>query len=133
MLLFKKKFLGAIRAGRKTQTIRLWRHRRMKAGQKSYIPGAGHIEVLAVDAVDLAALADTDALPDGFASADALRHELQHLYAEQLAAGCQAYRVVFRVLSAEEAEAWKKVRPRRRDKRPQPTVEQGQSMPRRGE
>ncbi len=45
MLLFKKAFLPAIRAGRKTQTVRLWKHRRMRTGQQSYIPGAGHIEV----------------------------------------------------------------------------------------
>ena len=39
MLLFKKKFLAAIRSGRKTQTIRLWKHQRMRSGQRSYIPG----------------------------------------------------------------------------------------------
>ena len=31
MLLFKKKFLPAIRAGQKTQTIRLWKYRRLRA------------------------------------------------------------------------------------------------------
>ena len=39
VLLFNKRFLPAIRCGQKTQTIRLWRHRRMRAGQRSYIPG----------------------------------------------------------------------------------------------
>ncbi len=39
MLLFKKKFLAAIREGSKTQTIRLWKHRRMRAGQVTVKPG----------------------------------------------------------------------------------------------
>ena len=72
MLLFKKKFLPAIRSGQKTQTIRLWKHRRMRAGQRSYIPGAGHVRLTAVDEVRLDELTDADARPDGFATADAV-------------------------------------------------------------
>jgi hypothetical protein len=53
MLLLKKRFLDPIRRGEKTQTIRLWKHRRMKPGQRSYIPRAGPIRVLAVDEVAL--------------------------------------------------------------------------------
>jgi hypothetical protein len=102
MLLFKKKFLDAIRRGEKTQTIRLWKFRRMRAGQRSYIPGAGYIEVLAVDEVALHALSDDDARPDGFPSADALRGEIQQLYPTQLADGQRAYRLTFRVLPPEE-------------------------------
>ncbi len=106
MLLFKKKFLDAIRAGEKTQTIRLWPFCRMKAGQRSYIPGAGYIRVLAVDKIELAALEDADARPDGFATAEALSPNCRALYGEQLAAGQQAYRIRFEVLSApEQAEA----------------------------
>ena len=48
MLLFKKKFLPAIRSGEKTQTIRLWNVCRMKSGQRSYIPGAGYIRLALV-------------------------------------------------------------------------------------
>jgi hypothetical protein len=95
MLLFKKKFLPAIRAGQKTQTIRLWKHRRMSAGQRSYIPGAGHIRVSAVEPVELDQLTDADARPDGFESAKELRAELARLYPEQLSAGYRAYRIVF--------------------------------------
>ncbi len=69
MLLFKKKFLQAIRAGEKTQTIRLWKHRRMRAGQRSYIPGVGAIRVTLVEEVELDRLTDADARPDGFVSA----------------------------------------------------------------
>jgi hypothetical protein len=98
MLLFKKKFLAAIRAGQKTQTIRVWKYRRMRPGQRSYIPGAGYIRILAVEEVALAALSDRDALPDGFETADQLRAEIAALYARQLAAGQRAYRIVFQLL-----------------------------------
>jgi hypothetical protein len=103
MLLFKKHFLEAIRTGEKTQTIRLWKYRRMKAGQKSYIPGAGYIRVLTVDEVPLEDLTEEDARRDGFESADALRREFQQLYPERLAAGYKAYRVAFQVVPKEDA------------------------------
>ncbi len=105
VLLFKKKFLPAIRSGEKTQTIRLWSVCRMKAGQRSYIPGAGYIRVVSLDAVDLPRLTDDDARPDGFDSAEALREELATLYAGQLAAGHRAYRVRFELLNEEEQAA----------------------------
>ena len=105
MLLFKKKFLDAIRSGEKTQTIRLWNVCRMRAGQRSYIPGAGYIRVLSVGPVEVEALSDADAIPDGFPSADALRRELATLYADQLAAGFRAYRICFELLSPEEQAA----------------------------
>ena len=101
MLLFKKRFLDAIRRGEKTQTIRLWKHRRMKAGQRSYVPGAGPIRVLAVDEVSLAELTDADARPDGFASADQLREEIARLYPGQSAGDYRAFRVVFELLPRE--------------------------------
>ncbi|MCG8585739.1 MAG: ASCH domain-containing protein [Pirellulales bacterium] len=101
MLLFKKKFLDAIRSGEKTQTIRLWKHRRMKVGQRSYIPGVGYIKVDAVDAIDLAALTDEDALRDGFDSVSALRQELESLYAARADEGESFHRVRFHVLPQE--------------------------------
>ncbi len=97
MLLFKKKFLPAILSGEKTQTIRLWKHRRMRAGQRSYIPGVGYIRVTQVEEVQLKELTDADARPDGFATADALRAEIAQLYPEQLADGHKAFRVVFHI------------------------------------
>ena len=102
MLLFKKKFLPAIRCGEKTQTIRLWKHRRMRPGQRSYIPGAGYIRVTAVEQVQLEALTDRDARPDGFETAEQLRSEIARLYPQQLAADHRAYRVVFELLPPEE-------------------------------
>jgi len=95
MLLFKKKFLDDIRSGTKTQTIRLWKHRMMRAGQRSYIPGVGPIRITVVEQVEVDALTDADAIPDGFQSAAALQHELRSIYGEQLNNGHQAYRVVF--------------------------------------
>ena len=102
MLLFKKKFLPAIRRGEKTQTIRLWKYRRMKSGQRSYIPGAGYVRIVAVDLVRLDRLTDEDARPDGFQTADQLRAELGSLYPQKLNDGYQAYRVVFELLPPEE-------------------------------
>jgi len=95
MLLFKKKFLDAIRSGEKTQTIRLWRHRMMRAGQRSYIPGVGYIRITLVEEVAVEELTDADASPDGFPDAASLQAELQMIYGEKLAAGYKAFRVVF--------------------------------------
>lgn len=105
MLLFKKKFLPAIRSGEKTQTIRLWKWRMMRTGQRSYIPGIGYIHIEDVAQVELEKLTDRDAIPDGFATADALRTELQSLYAEKIAAGYKAFRVVFRIHESQAKSA----------------------------
>jgi len=66
MLLFKKKFLDDIRTGRKTQTIRVWKVRHMRAGQLSYIPGVGYIRVDSVDEVALNDLTDKTPFPMAF-------------------------------------------------------------------
>lgn len=102
MLLFKKQFLPAIRRGEKTQTIRLWKHRRMKAGQRSYIPGAGPIQITAVEEVQLDQLTDADARPDGFETAEQLRREINRLYANPQAEALRACRVVFVLLPCRE-------------------------------
>jgi len=104
MLLFKKEFLPAIRRGTKTQTIRLWKCRRMRAGQRSYIPGAGHIRIVTVDEVELNRLTDADAQLDGFPTADELRLRIARLYPTQLAAGYRTYRIRFELLSAEKLQ-----------------------------
>jgi hypothetical protein len=99
MLLFKRKFLDAIRSGTKTQTIRLWKHRMMRSGQRSYIPGIGPIRITSVEQVSIESLTDADAIPDGFPTADALREELRTLYGEKLNNGHSVFRVVFEVAS----------------------------------
>ena len=95
MLLFKRKFLDAIRSGTKTRTIRLWKHRMMRSGQRSYIPGIGPIHITSVEQVAVDVLTDDDAVPDGFPTAVALRKELRTLYGEKLDNGHQAFCVVF--------------------------------------
>lgn len=116
MLLFKKEFLDAIRSGEKTQTIRLWKYARMRAGQRSYIPGAGYIQIERVDPVELDELTDADARPDGFASAAELRREIAQLYAGR-GDDEQPYRVVFRLLEPAEQQACRAERERRRRQR----------------
>ncbi len=124
MLLFKKKFLAAIRSGEKIQTIRLWKRRQLRAGQTSYVPGAGYIHIEAVDPVELAALTDADAVPDGFPSADALRSEIAALYPPPWRDGAGLYRVKFRVMSDAEVAAYKVQREQkpRRQSKPKPTT-----------
>jgi hypothetical protein len=102
MLLFKKKFLEAIREGRKTQTVRLWRACRFRTGQRSYIPGVGYIRITAIDAVRLEDLTDEDAVLDGFPSAAALMEEIRTLYADRLNQGYQAYRIRFQRVTETE-------------------------------
>jgi hypothetical protein len=48
-----------------------------------------------VEHVELDALTDFDAVPDGFPSAADLVAELRAIYADKLADGYRAYRVVF--------------------------------------
>ena len=102
MLLFKKKFLSAILSGEKTQTIRLWKHCRMKSGQRSYIPGAGYIRVDSVEQVQLDALTEQDAARDGFSSLAELRAEIDRLYPHGLTGGASPYRILFTVLPPEQ-------------------------------
>jgi hypothetical protein len=114
MLLFKKRFLDAIRRGEKTQTIRLWKHRMMRSGQRSYTPGVGYIRVTDVEQVEIAELTDGDAVPDGFPNAEALREELRLIYGDRLAAGYKAFRVRFQVLGDGQADRKTQQRARRK-------------------
>jgi hypothetical protein len=95
MLLFKKKFLPAIRSGEKTQTIRLWKFRHMRNGQRRYIPGVGYIRITNVEPIEIDALTDADAIPDGFPTAVALKNEVRNIYGEKLAQGHKAFRIAF--------------------------------------
>ena len=104
MLLFKQKFLEAIRSGEKTQTIRLWKYRRMKPGQKSFIAGVGYIRIESVERVELDQLTDANAIPDGFPSADALRAELCALYGADMLARRKLYIIRFSVYPPSEQQ-----------------------------
>lgn len=105
MLLFKKKFLELILRGEKTQTVRIWPHRKYKAGQRSYIPGVGYIQILEIDAVPLSELTEEDAKLDGFPDLPALLEEIERLYPDGLTNGQRSYRVRFRVMNAKEQAA----------------------------
>lgn len=115
MLLFKKKFLDAIRMGRKTQTIRVWKVRHMRAGQLSYIPGVGYIRVDTVDEVALNELTDEDAIPDGFSSVQDLRAEIERLYTRDQLGARRVFRIRFHVLPPDEQRQIKEQRRARRD------------------
>jgi len=84
MLLFKKKFLDLIASGAKCQTVRVWPRRRVRPGQREFIPGLGHVVITAFDRVRPADLTEDDARLDGFASRDALLEELRALYGADL-------------------------------------------------
>lgn len=103
MLLFKKKFLDAIRKGSKTQTVRLWKACRLRSGGLCYVPGIGYTRITDVAEVALGDLTDEDAVLDGFQSAEALLSEIRTLYADRVDAGYRAFRIRFQVLDAAEA------------------------------
>jgi len=94
MILLKKKFLDLVRRGEKRQTIRLWPKRRLKAGQREFIPGLGRIRITAFERVRPADLTDEDARLDGFASREALLAELRALYGGGLD-GAPCFRIRF--------------------------------------
>jgi hypothetical protein len=97
LLFFKKPLQTAILAGLKRTTIRRWPEGkpRVKAGRRAFAPGVGWLAILAVEAVEIAALSDADALADGFPSADELRRVLVELYPEQMSDGKAWFRVAF--------------------------------------
>ncbi|MCL2006153.1 MAG: ASCH domain-containing protein [Planctomycetaceae bacterium] len=128
MLLFKKKFLDQIRRGDKTQTIRLWEHRRMKAGQRSYIPGVGYIAIVSVEPVELALLTDEDAVLDGFASADLLRREIRAIYTASVRKKKTPFKVRFSVYPPKEQEEMALERQRKKGEQKQPQDRVSQTL-----
>lgn len=70
----------------------------MRAGQRSYIPGAGHIQILQVEEVRLEDLTEEDAVADGFQSLEELRRELAEIYPNHIAAGRKLFRIIFELL-----------------------------------
>ncbi len=111
MLLFKKKFLEAIRQGSKTQTIRMWKFRMMRTGQRSYIPGAGYIRIESVEQITLDDLTEEDAVRDGFETLAALRAELQSIYSPTSADGRKPFRIRFALLPPEEQKKQSEPKP----------------------
>ena len=114
MLLFKKKFLEQIKRGEKTQTIRFWEYRRMKPGQRSYIPGIGYIAIVSVEPVELSLLTDEDAMLDGFSSADLLRKEIRALYTTSVRKKKTPFKVRFSVYPPQDQEVMVQERKRKK-------------------
>ena len=100
MILFKKKFLDLIRSGRKRQTIRIWPKRRLRPGQREFVPGLGLIRITAFESVRPEDLSEDDARLDGFESRAALLDELRSLYGDRWD-GLPCFRISF-TYSAEQ-------------------------------
>ena len=97
LLLFKREFLGSIRAGTKRTTIRRWDRPRVRAGGSAFAPGLGWLAIESVDAVELKSLNDLDARADGFRSAAEMRRMLRKLYPPAGDDRRSWFRVKFRV------------------------------------
>jgi hypothetical protein len=96
MLLLKKHLIELVRAGRKTQTIRLWKRPMVRENQRAYAPGLGRLLILSVEKIkSLSQLTRGDALADGFASLAALRRELRAIYGAARDKTKSLYRVRF--------------------------------------
>ncbi len=99
MLLMKKRFFEAIRAGQKTTTLRYWTRRMVRPGSVHTIRGLGRVHIDAVDAVDFAQLTDADARADGLTDLAELRDALEQMYTPVQRSQRTLYRVAFSLLT----------------------------------
>jgi len=98
MLLMRKEFFEAIRAGAKTTTLRFWRSARVRPDSVHTMPGLGRVLVTSVRQVRPGELTDDDARRDGFAGAAELRTALRRLYPPGRRRGRRLFLVGFRLL-----------------------------------
>jgi len=98
MLLMQKKYFDAIRAGRKTTTLRFWRSCRVRPQSRHRVPGLGTIRIEDVRTVDWDELTDADARSDGFPCLEALKQALHELYPAEARTGRNLYRIHFVLL-----------------------------------
>jgi hypothetical protein len=105
MLLMKRQFFDAIRAGRKTTTLRYWSRRMVRPGSRYAIRGLGSVRIDDVQSIDAAALTDAHALADGFDGADDLLAELDRLYPSDTRSGKELYLVSFTFLGPPDPQA----------------------------
>lgn len=66
-MLFRGEFHQRIAAGEVTLTFRAWKRARVRQGRRYRIPGAGTVEVLAVDEVPVRSITSAQARRSGFA------------------------------------------------------------------
>jgi hypothetical protein len=94
MLLFKKKFRPAIRAGEKPNDSPLeiprhaYRPAELHSGRRIY-------PHTLVEPIDIDSLTDAGRHPDGFETTAGLQHELRPVYGDKLAQGYQAFGIMF--------------------------------------
>ena len=105
MLLMKKRFFEAIRAGQKTTTLRYWTRRMVRQGSVHTVRGLGRVHIDAIDAVDFAKLTDADARADGLANLAELRDALEQMYTPAQRSQRTLYRVAFSLLTETSAPA----------------------------
>ena len=98
MLLLKKCFFDAVRAGTKTTTLRFWRRPRVRAGSVHLVPGLGRVRITRAEATRIEDLDEADARADGFEGLRALRRALETLYPPRSRRGRNLYLVRFEFL-----------------------------------
>ncbi len=96
----KKEFYPAIRAGRKTTTLRFWRRPMVQPGRVVGVRGLGRLRIERVRPVRLEDLTDGDAKADGFDDLNDLRRALDALYPPGNRQGRTLYQVHFAYLSS---------------------------------
>lgn len=95
MLFMKKQYFEAIRSGRKTTTLRLWKRPMVRADSIHTVRGLGRVRVLAVREVELDQLTDADARADGFETLADLTRTLHEYYPSDKRLGRTLYHVRF--------------------------------------
>jgi hypothetical protein len=94
-ILFKRRFINAIRRGEKTTTLRRWKSCRLRPGSRAKAPGVGWLNILSCEKIDLNDLTEADAHADGFESLEELRKTLAQIYPNCATDGRNWFRVVF--------------------------------------
>jgi hypothetical protein len=94
-ILFKRRFIDAIRRGDKTTTLRRWKSCRLHAGDRARVMGLGWLNILSCEKIALKDLTEADALADGFKSLKDLQKTLAQIYPNCANDGRQWFRVVF--------------------------------------
>jgi hypothetical protein len=94
-ILFKRRFIDAIRRGDKTTTLRRWKSCSLRAGSRARAPGFGWLDILSCEKIDLKDLTEADAQADGFGSLKELLKTLAQIYPNCATDGKNWFRVVF--------------------------------------
>jgi hypothetical protein len=95
-ILFKRRFVEAIRRGEKTTTLRRWKSCQVRAGALARAPGVGWLRIISCEQIALKNLTASDAQADGFKSLKELLATLEELYPDHKTDGRKWYRVVFK-------------------------------------